>query len=82
VESLANALQYVNIAAFGVLALVCLRAWRTNRGAATFWAFATFGLLALVAITGPVVDAADDPSGWITKGLRAGGGLFAYYRSR
>jgi signal transduction histidine kinase len=82
VESLANALQYVNIAAFGVLALVCLRAWRTNRGAATFWAFATFGLLAFVAITGPIVDAADDPSVWVTKALIALIVLFPYFLYR
>jgi signal transduction histidine kinase len=77
-DSLANALQYVNIAAFGVLAIVCLRRWRTQRGEAAFWAFATFGLLALVAVTAPIVDAAGDPRLWITKVLVALIALFPY----
>jgi signal transduction histidine kinase len=77
-DSLANALQYVNIAAFGVLAIVCLRRWRTQRGEAAFWAFATFGLLALVAVTAPIVDAAGDPQLWITKVLLALIALFPY----
>lgn len=81
-ESLANALQYVNIAAFGVLALVCLGTWRTNRRAATFWAFATFGLLALVAVTGRVVDAVGDPSMGVTKALIALVVLFPYFLYR
>jgi signal transduction histidine kinase len=81
-DSLANALQYVNIAAFGVLAIVCLRRWRTQRGEAAFWAFATFGLLALVALTGPVVDAAGDPQLWITKAIIALVVFFPYFLYR
>jgi signal transduction histidine kinase len=81
-ESLANALQYVNIAAFGVLALVCFRAWRARRGEAAFWAFATFGLLAIVAVTGPIVDAVGDPRLWITKAIIALIVLFPYFLYR
>jgi signal transduction histidine kinase len=77
-NSLASALQYVNIAAFGLLALVCLQKWRAQRGEAAFWAFATFGLLAIVAVTGEIVDAAGDPQLWITKVLVALIALFPY----
>jgi signal transduction histidine kinase len=81
-QSLANALQYVNIAAFGVLAFVCFRAWRTHRGEAAFWAFATFGLLAIVAVTGPIVDALGDPQFWITKAIIALVVFFPYFLYR
>jgi signal transduction histidine kinase len=81
-DSLANALQYVNIAAFGVLAIVCLRRWRTQRGEAAFWAFATFGLLAIVALTGPIVDAVGDPQLWITKAIIALVVFFPYFLYR
>jgi len=77
-DSLANVLQYVNIAAFGVLAIVCLQRWRARRGEAAFWAFATFGLLAIVAVTGQIVDAAGNPQLWITKALVALIALFPY----
>jgi signal transduction histidine kinase len=82
VNSLANVLQYVNIAAFVVLALVCFRTWRVRRGSASFWAFATFGLLALVALTGPIVDAVGDPQMWITKAIVALVVLFPYFLYR
>jgi hypothetical protein len=81
-DSLANALQYVNIAAFGVLAFVCLRMWRAQRGQAIFWAFATFGLLTIVAVTGPIVDAAGDPPLWITKAIIAVVVFFPYFLYR
>jgi len=81
-DSLANALQYVNIAAFGVLAFVCFRAWRVQRGEAALWAFATFGLLALVAVTGPIVDAVGDPRLWITKAIIALVVVFPYFLYR
>jgi signal transduction histidine kinase len=81
-DSLANALQYVNIAAFGVLALVCLRRWRAQRGEAAFWAFATFGLLAIVALTGPIVDAVGAPRLWITKAIIALIVFFPYFLYR
>jgi hypothetical protein len=82
VTSLANALQYINIAAFAVLALVCLRLWRQQRGAAAFWAFATFGLLAIVAITGQVVDAVGDEHLWVTKAIIALVVFFPYFLYR
>jgi signal transduction histidine kinase len=81
-KSLANVLQYVNIAAFVVLALVCFRTWRLRRGSASFWAFATFGLLALVALTGPIVDAVGDPQIWVTKAIVAVVVLFPYFLYR
>jgi signal transduction histidine kinase len=81
-ESLANALQYVNIAAFGVLAFVCFRAWRAHRGEAAFWAFATFGLLAIVAVTGPIFDAVGDPHLWVTKAIIALIVFFPYFLYR
>ena len=81
-DSLANALQYVNIGAFGLLALVCFRSWRLRRGPAAFWAFATFGLLALVSITGPVVDAAGEPKLWLTKVIIAFIVFFPYFLYR
>ena len=82
VKALANVLQYVNIAAFVVLALVCFRTWRRRRGAPSFWAFATFGLLAVVALTGPIVDAVGDPQLWITKAIVAVVVLFPYFLYR
>ena len=81
-NSLANVLQYVNIAAFVVLALVCFRTWRLRRGSASFWAFATFGLLAVVALTGPIVDAIGDPQLWVTKAIVAVIVLFPYFLYR
>jgi signal transduction histidine kinase len=81
-DSLANALQYVNIVAFGVLALVCFRTWRRHRGDASFWAFATFGLLAAVALTGPILDALDQQRLWFTKVVVALITLFPYFLYR
>jgi signal transduction histidine kinase len=81
-NSLANVLQYVNIAAFVVLALVCFRTWRLRRGSASFWAFATFGLLAVVALAGPIVDAIADPQLWVTKAIVAVIVLFPYFLYR
>jgi signal transduction histidine kinase len=81
-DSLADALQYVNIAAFGALALVCLRAWRARRGPPAMWAFATFGLLALVAVTGPVVDAFGEEPLWLTKVIVALVVVFPYFLFR
>jgi signal transduction histidine kinase len=81
-DSLANALQYLNIAAFGVLALVCLRAWRVRRGEAAFWAFATFGLLSVVSLTGPIVDAIGSPKLWLTKVIIALVVFFPYFLYR
>jgi signal transduction histidine kinase len=82
VNSLANVLQYVNIAAFVVLALVCFRTWRARRGGASFWAFATFGLLAAVALTGPILDAVGDPQLWVTKTIVGFVVLFPYFLYR
>jgi signal transduction histidine kinase len=81
-NSLANVLQYVNIAAFVVLALVCFRTWRLRRGSASFWAFSTFGLLAVVALTGPIFDAIADPQLWVTKAIVAVIVLFPYFLYR
>jgi signal transduction histidine kinase len=81
VDSLATALQYLNIAAFGALAYVCFRAWRARRGRAAFWAFATFGLLALVAVAGPVVYAVGNEL-WATKVLIALVVVFPYFLYR
>jgi signal transduction histidine kinase len=81
-NSLANVLQYVNIVAFGVLALVCFRTWRRHRGDASFWAFATFGLLAAVALTGPMLDALDQQRLWFTKVVVALVVLFPYFLYR
>jgi signal transduction histidine kinase len=81
-QSLADVLQYVSIVAFGILALVGFRTWRTRRGAASFWAFATFGLLALVAITGPVLDAFSDTPLWVSKTIVALIVLFPYFLYR
>jgi signal transduction histidine kinase len=81
-DSLANALQYVNIVAFGVLAVVCLQTWRRHRGDASFWAFATFGLLAVVALTGPILDALDQQRLWFTKVVVAVIILFPYFLYR
>jgi signal transduction histidine kinase len=81
-DSLANVLQYVNIVAFGVLALVCFRTWRRHRGDASFWAFATFGLLAAVALTGPTLDGLDQQRLWFTKVVVALIVLFPYFLYR
>jgi signal transduction histidine kinase len=81
-QALADALQYVNIAAFGALALVCLRTWLAQRSRPAFWAFATFGLLAAVAVTGLVLDATGDDHDWIRKAIVALIVLFPYFLYR
>src|SRR5918999_3420929 len=81
-RSLADALPYVNIAAFGVLALVCLRTWLAERSAPAFWAFATFGLLAAVAVVGPILDATGDEHVWVTKAIVALVVVFPYFLYR
>ena len=81
-RSLADALPYVNIAAFGVLALVCLRTWLAERSAPAFWAFATFGLLAAVAVVGPILDATGDEHVWVTKAIVALVVFFPYFLYR
>jgi signal transduction histidine kinase len=81
-HELADALQYVNIAAFGALAFVCLRSWLAQRSPAAFWAFATFGLLAAVAITGPILDATGGEHIWVTKTIVALIVFFPYFLYR
>jgi signal transduction histidine kinase len=77
-HSLADALQYVNIAAFGLLAFVCLRTWLGQRSPPAFWAFATFGLLAAVAVAAEVLDALGDDHLWVMKVIVALVVLFPY----
>jgi signal transduction histidine kinase len=77
-QSLADALQYVNIAAFGLLAFVCLRTWLGHRSPPAFWAFATFGLLAAVAIASSILDAVGEDHLWVTKVIVALVVLFPY----
>jgi signal transduction histidine kinase len=81
-HALADALQYVNIAAFGVLAFVCLRVWRRHRTPPAFWAFATFGLIGALAVSGPVLDALGEEDLWVTKVIVALVVLFPYFLYR
>jgi signal transduction histidine kinase len=81
-HSLADALQYVNIAAFGVLAVVCLRAWLRHRTPPAFWAYATFGLLGALAVSGLVLDALGEEDLWVTKAIVALIVLFPYFLYR
>jgi signal transduction histidine kinase len=81
-HSLADALQYVNIAAFGLLAFVCLRMWLHHRTPPAFWAFATFGLIGALVISGPVLDALGEESLWLTKVIVALVVLFPYFLYR
>ena len=80
--SLADAIQYVNLAAFAWLALVCFRLWRRRGGRAAFWAFATFGLLVLVAIASPVNDAVAYHNDWVVKLILALVVFFPYFLYR
>ena len=68
-ETLADVLQYVQIAAFVALAAVCFRQWRARRDEPAFWALLTFGLLGAVVASGPVTTAlaGDDPPEWLDK---------------
>jgi signal transduction histidine kinase len=79
---LADALQYVNIAAFGLLAFVCLRMWLRHRTPPAFWAFATFGLIGALVISGPVLDALGEENLWVTKVIVALVVLFPYFLYR
>jgi signal transduction histidine kinase len=81
-HALADALQYVNIAAFALLAVVCLRTWLAQRSPPAFWAFATFGLLAAVAVTGPILDAIGGEQPWVTKTIVALIVFFPYFLYR
>jgi signal transduction histidine kinase len=81
-HSLADALQYANIAAFALLAFVCLRTWLAQRSPPAFWAFATFGLLAAVAVVGRILDATGDEHAWVTKVIVAVIVFFPYFLYR
>jgi signal transduction histidine kinase len=59
-EAVANGLQYVTIAAFSVIALTCLVLWRRRKDGPAFWAFLTFGALAVAVGAGPVNEALGD----------------------
>jgi signal transduction histidine kinase len=59
-EALANGLQYVTIAAFAAIALICVVLWRRRKDRPAFWAFLTFGALAVAAGAGPVNEAVGD----------------------
>ena len=59
--SVANALQYVTIATFAAIAIVCLALWRRRKDRPAFWAFVTFGALAVAAGAGPVNDGLGEP---------------------
>jgi signal transduction histidine kinase len=82
VQSLSDALQYVNLAAFAGLAFVCFVLWRRRGGRAAFWAFATFGLLALVAIASLVNDAVGHHNDWAAKTIVALIVFFPYFLYR
>jgi signal transduction histidine kinase len=82
-QTLADVLQGVQIAAFLALAAVCFRQWRARRDEPAFWALLTFGLLGAVAASGPVTNAlADDPPEWLDKLVIALILLFPYFLFR
>lgn len=83
-QTLADVLQGVQIAAFVALAAVCFRQWRSRRDEPAFWALLTFGLLAAVAASGPVTNAVagDDPPEWLDKLVIALILLFPYFLFR
>ncbi|MGH2994873.1 MAG: sensor histidine kinase [Gaiellaceae bacterium] len=83
-ETLADVLQYVQIAAFVALAAVCFRQWRARRDEPAFWALLTFGLLGAVVASGPVTNAlaGDDPPEWLDKLVIALILLFPYFLFR
>ena len=60
-EAIANGLEYVTIAAFAAIAVVCILLWRGRKDRPAFWAFLTFALLAVAAIAGPVGERFGDP---------------------
>ena len=60
-EAVADGLQYLTIAAFAAIALLCLFLWRRRKDRPAFWAFLTFGALAAAAGAGRVSDALGDP---------------------
>ena len=51
-HNLVEALRYLNLAAFVVLAGASVRLWQERRGAAAFWAMLAFGDLAVVELVG------------------------------
>src|SRR5919108_1648432 len=83
-RTFADVLQYVNVAAFAALALVCYRAWRRERSDPARWAFLTFALLGAVSVAGPVIDAlaGADPGVWLDKLIIALVVLFPYFLFR
>jgi signal transduction histidine kinase len=62
-EAVANGLEYVTIAAFAAIGLICLVLWRRRKDRPAFWAFLTFAALAVAAGAGPVNEALGDS--WI-----------------
>jgi signal transduction histidine kinase len=54
-RSLVEAVGYVNLALFTLLALLTLQQWRTGRGRASLWAALTFAALAIVADVGQIL---------------------------
>jgi signal transduction histidine kinase len=81
VQDVAVALQYVTVAAFAVLAALCLVLWRRRRDRPAFWAFVTFGALALAAAAGPANEALGN-SRWITKAVILLVAVFPYLLHR
>ena len=82
-QTFAEVLRYVNVAAFAALALVCYRVWLRQRGDAARWAFLTFALLAAVSVASAILDNVDGgPGGWLEKVVVALAVLFPYFLYR
>jgi signal transduction histidine kinase len=60
VRSLVEAVGYLNLALFTLLAIVALRQWRAGKGRAGLWAALTFASLAIVVDVGQLLP--EDPS--------------------
>jgi PAS domain S-box-containing protein len=73
------ALQYLNDALFVGLAVVCAVQWKRQGGRVIAWLTATFGVLAVVVLTGLLLNAwGAKPPPWATKAIVALLLLFPY----
>ena len=81
----ANVLGHVNVFVFAAIAAVCLLQWKRRRDKPARWAALTFALLAVVALSGEVVEAVSDPdetSVWYDRIVVAAIVLFPYFLFR
>ena len=83
-KTITDLVRHANVVAYCVLAVACIRQWRTHSTPSIRWASIAFGSLATISVIGYAVEqtATRDIIAWLIKGLLVVLILFPYFLYR